>query len=199
MSNNTQTVSPAVKIIAERNSGLLQQAGMTLDDFVGLSVDKVREMIDDLKAATGMTDKSALGATSQVPANATAEDGSITEIEYMGIPVEQRVYGTGRDRRVYKNAKLFEGSAYMNISLPLGDKLLKLGGINLQDLSEAQPADNGTRRGRATLLRLLKEHGIGPCDKIEFKVELNVAELMEDHSEEFDQEIAAYFQTAPTK
>lgn len=199
MSNEKPTVAPAVKIIAERNAGVLANAGMTLDDFVGLSVDKVREIIQDLKSAAGMTDSNPLGQSSSVPTQNGGADGEITEIEYMGIPVEQRTYGTGRERRVYKNARLFDGAAYMNISLPMGDSKLKLAGINLQDLSEATPADNGTRRGRATLLRLIKEHGLNKCGKIEFTVELNVAELMEDHSEEFDQAIEAYFQTAPTK
>ena len=81
----------------------------------------------------------------------------------------------------------------------MGDKQLKLGGINLQDLSESNAADNGTRRGRATLLRLLQEHGLSKCDKIQFTVELNVQALTEDNHEALDAEIAAFFETATTK
>lgn len=199
---STKNIAPAVRILVERSAETIDGAGLTLEDFAGLTVDKTREIINDCKSAMGMTDDTALGAPPK-SGNAPTSTGNADSVEntqYMGVDVERRVYGQGtKDRRVYMNAKAFEGSAYMNISLPVGDKQLKIGGINLQDLSEANAADNGTRRGRATLLRLLQEHGLQKCDKIQFTVELNVQALAEDNHEALDAEIAAFFETATTK
>lgn len=196
--SNSNNVSPAAKILIERNSKLLADNGMTLDDFAGLAIEKVREIIGELKSVMGVGDDTT-PETDKPPVSNQGNNGEIVETEFMGIPVEKRTYGEGRDRRVYQNAKAFEGAAYMNISLPFGDSKLKLAGINLQDLSEATPADNGTRRGRAMLLRLLQKHGLNACGKIQFTVELNVSELMEHRTEELDQAIAAFFESADTK
>jgi hypothetical protein len=194
-------LAPVVRILVDRSADILAQAGLTAEDFVGVTGDKAREIIADCKSAMGMTDDAALGQPPKT--GATTNQGnadSVETTEYMGLAVERRVYGQGtKDRRVYMNAKAFDGSAYLNISLPMGDKQLKLGGINLQDLSESNANDNGTRRGRATLLRLLQEHGLTNCGKIEFTVELNVQALAEDNHEEFDAAIAGFFQTATTK
>ena len=133
MSNTN--IAPAVRILVERSADILSTAGLTIEDFAGLTADKAREIIADCKSAAGMTDTDKLGA--QPPKNGAASStgnaDSVEDMEYMGVPIEKRVYGQGtKDRRVYMNAKAFEGSAYMNISLPVGDKQLKLGGINLQ-------------------------------------------------------------------
>ena len=129
---------PAVRILVDRSSEIIAQAGLTAEDFAGVTAEKAREIIADCKSAMGMSDDTALGqpprsaATPASNGNADSVEGT----EYMGLEVERRVYGQGtKDRRVYMNAKAFEGSAYLNISLPMGDKQLKLGGINLQDHS----------------------------------------------------------------
>lgn len=199
---NSNTVAPAVRILVERSADILATSGLTIEDFVGVTADKAREIIADCRSALGMEDDSKLGKppTTGTAPTSNGNADSVEMGEYMGVAVEKRIYGQGtKDRRSYMNAKAFEGSAYMNISLPVGDKQLKIGGINLQDLSEANAADNGTRRGRAMLLRLLQEHGLAKCEKIEFTVELNVQALAEDNHEQLDADIAAFFQTATTK
>ena len=199
---STQNIAPAVRILVERSADIISSAGLTIEDFAGVTADKAREIIADCKSAMGMEDNSKLGAPPKTGNAPTAGDNAdaVEIVEYMGVEAERRVYGQGtKDRRVYLNAKAFEGSAYMNISLPVGDKMMKIGGINLQDLSEANASDNGTKRGRAMLLRLIQEHGLTACGKIKFEVELNVPSLMEDNHEALDAEIAAFFETATTK
>lgn len=183
-------IIPAVELQFNKNKAILVEAGYELADFAGYTLAKFREILNPLKEIEG-------DSAPSVPQGVTTnENGTQVEmISIMGIDVEKRTYPAkdNRPRKVYQNAKAFEGSAYANIYMPLGDKQLKLGAINLQDFSENDASDNGTRRGRAVLLRLLKEHGLDKCESIKFEIELNVAALADDNQEAFDESIEAYF------
>ncbi|CAL9962882.1 hypothetical protein VPHD518_0082 [Vibrio phage D518] len=184
------TIIPAVELQFNKNKAVLVEAGYELADFAGMTLAKFREILNPLKEIEDTPMHSApQGVT-------TTENGAQVEMTaVMGIDVEKRTYPAkeGRPRKVYQNAKAFEGAAYANIYMPMGDKNLKIGAINLQDFSENDAADNGTRRGRAVLLRLLKEHGLEKCESIKFEIELNVAALADDNHEAFDESIEAYF------
>lgn len=184
------TILPAVELQFNKNKDLLIEAGYELADFAGYTLAKFRAVLNPLKDIESES-------TPSVPQGVTTtENGAQVEMtSVMGIDVERRTYPAkeGRPRKVYQNAKAFEGSAYANIYMPMGDKNLKIGAINLQDFSENDASDNGTRRGRAVLLRLLKEHGLDKCETIKFEIELNVAALADDNHEAFDESIESYF------
>ena len=184
------SIIPAVELQFNKNKAVLTEAGYDLADFAGYTLAKFREILNPLKEIEETPMNNApQGVTTQ-------ENGTQVEmVSVMGIDVEKRVYPAkdNRPRKVYQNAKAFEGSAYANIYMPLGEKNLKIGAINLQDFSENDASDNGTRRGRAVLLRLLKEHGLDKCESIKFEIELNVAALADDNHEAFDDSIESYF------
>lgn len=188
------TIVPAVELQFGKNKLILEDAGYNLQDFAGKTLKQFREILDPLKEVMGEATKPF--AQQQESGVRVTENGAQVEMTtFNGIDVEKRTYPAtdNRPKKVYQNAKAFEGSAYANIYMPMGDKQLKLGAINLQDFSEDGASDNGTRRARAMLLRLLKEHGLEKCGTIKFEIELNVAALQEDNSEAVTEAIENYF------
>lgn len=193
MANNDQLLISVKTRYNKFKDELIQEGYESVEDFRGYTL----QSFDALLARLGIN----TNGTSPLQTSSTASDiewpddnndPAETIKQFMGIDVVEKTYGEGRDRRVYRNAKAFEGAAYLNISLPMGDKSYKLGAINLQDFSENQATDNGTRNGRARMLRLLQQHGLEKCATIKFELELNVSALHEHDDEALNDAIDNY-------
>lgn len=167
------TISIPVKALITRNQVALTAAGCDESMFDGLSFPEAKALIAEVLGTTAP-----VVPTVQAPvANDTSTAKSIDTKEYLGIEFEERVYGDGSNRKVYKNAKVF-GSAYANIEMELNGKSFKIGAINLQDLGETSGVDAGTKRGRAMLLRALKQLGMDKTSALtSFNISLNVPDI----------------------
>lgn len=182
MNNNNQLLISVKNRYNKFQDELIQEGYESVEDFRGYTLQKFDALLNKLGITTTNTGPSPFKQSQSNNDIEWEEDtkGPEEDIkQFMGIDVVEKTYGEGRDKRTYKNAKAFDGAAYMNISLPMGDRMYKLGAINLQDFSENQANDAGTRNGRARLLRLLQEHGLEKCSTIKFEIELNVSALHE--------------------